>query len=95
MNKKKNIISAILLLILFTVSLYFFIRIENSAVTSLSLFGVMTTGLLLIILSLFMLSRFRVKKLTTKQELILSNWILIFMPLIPISYIVWAVLPFG
>ena len=92
MTKKNAIISAIFLLILFAVSLYFFIRTDNSAVTALSLFGVMTTGLLLIILSIFMLARLRVKKLTTKQEIILCNCVLIFMPLIPISYIVWAVL---
>jgi len=89
MNKKKVIISEILLLILLAVSLVFFLKTENSIVTAFSLLGITASGLCLIVFSLFILSR---QQLSMKQELVVCNCFLIFIPLIPISYIIWAVL---
>ena len=89
MTKKKAIIIIVLLLIILAASLFFFIKTENSAVTAFSLLGVMASGLLIIIFSLFMLAR---HELTLKQELVLYNYVLIFMPLLSILYIIWAVL---
>ena len=92
MTKKNAIISAIFLLILFAVSLYFFIRTDNSAVTALSLFGIVITGFSLFILFIYFAAN--INNLPLEQRLVATKKLLTSyiatLALCLIVYTVWV-----